>query len=96
MKIAEILGQKRRDILRIAAKYGARKVSVFGSVARGEDRENSDIDILVELEPGRSLLDLGALWSELNELLNCPVEVFTAMSLRENVRERALLEAVPI
>ena len=52
---------KRNDILRLATKYGARNVRVFGSLARGESDEASDLDLLVELDPGRSLLDLGGL-----------------------------------
>ena len=61
MSVATLLGEKREDILRIAAKYGARQVRVFGSVARGDADAQSDVDFLVELEAGRSLLDLGGL-----------------------------------
>jgi len=96
MRTDELLKQKREEILRIAAKHGARNVRVFGSVARGEADEKSDIDLLIDLEPGRSLLDLGGLWAELNELLDQKVEVFTTRGLRERVRERALTEAVPL
>lgn len=94
MRTDELLKQKREEILRIAAKHGARNVRVFGSVARGEADEKSDIDLLVDLEPGRSLLDLGGLWAELNELLDQRVEVFTTKGLRDQVRQRALTEAV--
>ena len=69
MGIEELLKDKREDILRIAAKHGARDVRIFGSVARGEADEKSDIDVLVEMEPGRSLLDMGGLLMELQELL---------------------------
>lgn len=96
MKIEELLEAKREEILRVAAKRGARNVRIFGSVARGEADEASDIDILVDLEPGRSLLDLGGLWSELNELLGRKVEVVTEKGLRERIRDRVLKEAVPL
>ena len=96
MKIEELLQAKREEILRVAAKRGARNVRIFGSVARGEADEASDIDILVDLEPGRSLLDLGGLWSELNELLGRKVEVVTEKGLRERIRDRVLREAVPL
>ena len=96
MKIEELLKAKREEILRVAAKRGARNVRIFGSVARGEADEASDIDILVDLEPGRSLLDLGGLWSELNELLGRKVEVVTEKGLRERIRDRVLREAVPL
>jgi len=96
VKIEELLKAKREEILRVAAKRGARNVRIFGSVARGEADEASDIDILVDLEPGRSLLDLGGLWSELNELLGRKVEVVTEKGLRERIRDRVLREAVPL
>jgi hypothetical protein len=96
VKIEELLEAKRDEILRVAAKRGARNVRIFGSVARGEADEASDIDILVDLEPGRSLLDLGGLWSELNELLGRKVEVVTEKGLRERIRDRVLREAVPL
>jgi uncharacterized protein len=92
----EALLQKREDILRIARQYGADNVRIFGSVARGEADLQSDVDILVDMEPGRSLLDLGGLWSELNTLLETKVDVFTEKSLRRRVRERALKEAIPL
>jgi len=95
VKIEELLKAKREEILRVAAKRGARNVRIFGSVARGEADDASDIDILVDLEPGRSLLDLGGLWSELNELLGRKVEVVTEKGLRERIRDRVLREAVP-
>ncbi len=96
MRVDEILKERREEILRIAAKHGARNIRVFGSAARGEEDEKSDIDLLVDLEPGRSLLDLGGLWVELNELLDEKVEVFTQNGLREGVRQHALGDAVPL
>ncbi len=94
MPLDELLRAKREDILRIAAKYGASNVRVFGSVARGEADAESDIDLLVNMEPGRSLFDLGGLLVDLEELLGCNVDVVTEDGLRERIRERVLKEAV--
>jgi uncharacterized protein len=94
MGIAELLQSKREDILRIAAKHGAREVRVFGSVARGDARPESDVDFLVEFEPGRSLLDHAGLLLELEQLLGREVDVVTNRGLRHRIRERVLREAV--
>jgi len=94
--IYEVSKEKREEILKIAASRGAHDVRVFGSVARREAGEESDLDILVEMEPGRSLLDLGGLWSDLNALLEIRVDVFTEKTLKKRVRDRALKEAVPL
>ena len=67
----------RQDILRVAAQHGARNVRLFGSAARGEDRPGSDLDLLVDMESGRSLLDLVALGQNLEELLHRKVDVIT-------------------
>jgi predicted nucleotidyltransferase len=96
MTIEELLKEKREEILCIAARHGARNVRVFGSVARGEANQISDVDFLVEMEPGRSLLDLGGLQMELEMLLGCRVDVVTVRGLKERVRERVLREAVPV
>ncbi|BER91689.1 nucleotidyltransferase family protein [Atrimonas thermophila] len=88
--------EKREEILRICAKYGARKVRVFGSVARNEADEKSDIDLIVGFEPGRSLLDHAALWLELQELLGCKVDVVSERGIKPRIRERILREAVPL
>lgn len=96
MGIDDLLKAKREEILRIAAKHGARNVRIFGSVARGTADQQSDLDILVEMEPGRSLLDLGGLWWELNELLKVQVDVVTEKGLRERIRNRVLQEAIPL
>jgi predicted nucleotidyltransferase len=96
MSREELLKEKREDILRIAAKYGAHHVRIFGSVARGDADELSDIDFLVELEPGRSLLDLGGLQVELETLFGCNVDVVTEKGLKTRVRGRVLAEAVPV
>ena len=94
MDTEKLLKEKREEILRIAARRGAHNVRVFGSVARGEADESSDIDFLVELEPGRSLLDMGGLLMELRDLLGRDVDVFTAGTLKPRIRDRALREAV--
>jgi len=93
MGIKEILGDKREDILRIAAGHGATSVRVFGSVARGEADAESDIDFLVELEEGRSLFDLGGLLMDLQELLGRKVDVVTEGGLHWYIRDRILGEA---
>ena len=96
MALEALLGQKREDVLRIADTYGARRVRVFGSVARGEADAQSDVDFLVELDPGRSLLDLGGLQFELEGLLGRSVDVVTERGLKARIRERVLREAVPV
>ena len=96
MGIDELLRVKREEILCIAAQHGARNVRIFGSVARGEAKLGSDVDVLVDLEPGRSLLDHAALMLELEELLRCKVDVATERGLRARVRDRVLREAVPL
>jgi len=92
----ELLHEKREDILRVASKRGAYNVRVFGSVARGEADSKSDIDLLVDLEPGRSLFDLGGLLMDLQDLLGKHLDVVTERGLRERIRERVLKEAVPL
>jgi len=96
MGIDRILREKREDILRIAAKHGARNVRVFGSIARGEADEISDLDLLVEMEPGRSLLDHAALWVELREVLGVEVDVVSERGIKPRIRDRILGEAVPL
>jgi predicted nucleotidyltransferase len=90
------LRARRDDILMIADRHGAGNVRVFGSVVRGEAGVAGDVDFLVDMEGGRSLLDRARLLVELQELLGCAVDVATESSLRERVRERALEEATPL
>jgi uncharacterized protein len=87
---------RRDEILRRAQRRGARNLRVFGSVARGEANENSDLDLLVEWEPGRSLLDHAGLVQDLQELLGMKVHVGTEKSLHWYVRDRILREATPL
>lgn len=92
----EELRNRRDEILQVATRHGARHVRVFGSVARGDDDERSDVDFLVEMEKGRSLLDLGGLLMDLQDLLGRRVDVVTEKGLRERIRSRVLREAVPL
>jgi len=94
--LRELLQSKRDEILRIARAHGARNVRVFGSAARGDADETSDVDFLVEFEPGTSLLQHGAMIAELEELLGRKVDVAPEKTLRERVRDKVLLEAIPL
>jgi predicted nucleotidyltransferase len=96
MSMQELLQEKRQEILAIAAKHGAYNVRIFGSVARGEADEQSDVDVLVELDANRRLMDLGGLLMDLESLLGCKVDVVTTRGLRKRIRERVLREAVPL
>ena len=94
MSIRQLLRSKRTKILQIAARHGARKVRVFGSVARGTSRRGSDVDFLVEMEEGRSLLDHAALILALERLLKRPVDVATERGLRKPIRKEVLKDAI--
>lgn len=96
MTLEELRRTGRERILEIAASYGARNVRVFGSLARGENTASSDIDFLVDLDADRTLMDLGGLLMELQEALHSSVDVATERLLKPRVRERALLDAVPL
>ncbi len=96
MYLNNLLKSKREEILKIAAKHGARNVRVFGSVARGEADSKSDIDLLVEFKRGTTLLGHAALVQELEDLLGVKVDVVSERGLRDRVRERVLREAVAI
>jgi predicted nucleotidyltransferase len=96
MRIRELLQSKRKKILQIAARHGAHKVRVFGSVARGTARRGSDVDFLVEMEEGRSLLDHAALVLDLERLLKRPVEVASERGLRAPVRKEVLKNAIAL
>ena len=96
MTLNQLLGDKRQDILRLAARHGARNVRVFGSLARGEARSDSDVDILITLDPERSLLDLIALKQEMEDLLGCKVDVVTEASVSPYIRPQVLRDAVAL
>lgn len=86
----------RESVLKLAEKHGARSVRVFGSVARGEAVENSDLDLLGEWAPGTTLLDHVGLVQDLEELLETRVHIATERSLHWYVRDRILREASPL
>ncbi len=96
MGIEELLREKREEILQIAERHGARNVRVFGSVARGEADEQSDIDLLIDLGPERTPWFPGGLIVDLEGLLGRDVDIATAAALRPHIRERVLREAVPL
>jgi len=87
--------EKKAEILRLAELHGARDIRVFGSVARGDNRDDSDVDFLVNLEPNRSLFDLAGLAEDLRDLLGVRVDVITPESLRY-IRDAVLSEARPL
>lgn len=90
-----MISEKRGDI-KLASEHGAFNVRLFGSAARGEAGSESDVDLLVDLEPGRSLFDLGGLLMDLEELLGCKVHLLTEGAPHWYIRERVLQEAVPL
>ena len=96
MRIRELLAAKREEILSAAARFGASNVRIIGSVARNEDDENSDLDLLVDLEKGRSLLDHAGLMLTLQELLGRKVDVATVSGLKTRIRGQIMREAVPL
>lgn len=96
MWTAEALHERREQILEVAARHGAHNVRVFGSVARGEADDDSDIDFLVELEPGRSLFDLAHIAIDLQERLKCPVDVAPDDSLHPRIRSEVQREAITL
>lgn len=88
--------EQRAHILDLARAHGCRNIRVFGSVSTGRANQQSDLDLLVDLDPGRGLLDLGAFQMGVENLLLTPVEVVESGSLHPYVRDRVLLEAVPL
>jgi predicted nucleotidyltransferase len=96
MTLSEAVKIKREKILEAATRRGAKNVRLFGSLARGEERAESDVDLLVDMEEGRSLLDLSHLLQDMEELLGCKVHVVEPEALHWAIRERILEEAVPL
>ena len=96
MEIGELLKQKRDAVITLAAKHGAQNPRIFGSVARGESSPDSDIDLLIKMEEGRSLLDLSALVLDLRDLLGIRVDVVSEDGLYWLLRRRILKEAKPV
>jgi uncharacterized protein len=91
-----LLRERREEIFAAAARHGAHHIRLFGSVARGQAGESSDVDFLVDMGDESTLFDRAALLVELRELLGCDVDVVTAEALKPRVRERVLAEAVPL
>jgi hypothetical protein len=96
MSTLEMLQSKREAILGLAAEHGAQRVRLFGSVARGDASPLSDVDLLVEMEEGRSLLDLVAFWQDMEELLGRRVDVITDGGVSPHLRDQIYAEAVPL
>jgi predicted nucleotidyltransferase len=96
MTLEDLRRSNRDTILALAERHGAQNVRVFGSIARGEATERSDIDLLVELRPERSLMDLGGLLMDLQASIGVRVDVATERMLRPEARRRVLAEAVPL
>lgn len=94
MGIEDLLLPLREEILKNAAKYGAYNVRAFGSVARGEAKDDSDVDFLVEMETGRNLLDRIGLKQDLEELLKREVDVAKPSNLHQLIRDKVLREAL--
>ena len=96
MDVEKLLKEKRRAIMALADKHGAHSVRVFGSVARGDSGPESDVDLLVKMEEGRSLLDLSAMTLDLKELLGVNVDVVSEDGLYWLLRRKILKEARPL
>lgn len=94
--LKHLLTQQRQTILEIAATHGAKTIKIFGSVGRGQANAASDLDLLVDFEPGYSLLNIIALKQDLEDLLGCPVDVVTEMALSPYIRDQVLAEAISL
>ena len=92
--ITQKIQVQRQAILSLAEIYGASNLRIFGSVARGEDTPTSDLDLIIDLEPNRSLFDLGGLAMDLQTLLGCSVDIVTEKGLKQRIRTRVLQEAI--
>ncbi len=90
------LKEKRSQILDIAERNGARSIRVFGSIARGESDSDSDVDFLIELEPGKTLLDIVAMKQDLEDLLLCKVDVVTRKAVSPYIREKIDADAISL
>ena len=96
MDTAALLASKRDPILEVAARHGASNIRVFGSASRGDDKPDSDIDLLIDLDKDRSLLDLAELVADLRDLLGRQVDVAVEDNLYWLLRRRILREAQPL
>ncbi|USB33382.1 nucleotidyltransferase family protein [Paenibacillus sp. YPG26] len=96
MSIHSLIESNHNTILNIAKSNGAKKISLFGSAARGEDHAESDIDFLIEFEENRSLFDLIRLKNQLEDLLNKPVDIVTENSVHWKMKDHILSEAIQL
>ena len=96
MGLNDVVRSKKDEILQIATRYGAIRIRMFGSVVRGEEGENSDLDLLVKFESGRSLLDLIGLKQDLEELLGRKVDIVSEGGVSPYLRDRIFQEAIPL
>jgi len=96
MQVSNELKNKKEEILQIAASHGVKSIKVFGSVARGEKTKNSDIDIIIKFEEGRSLFDLIDLKDSLEELLERKVDVVTENSIHWYLKDKIEAEAIEL
>jgi len=96
MGAKELLELRRNEILDLAGRHGAKNIRIFCSTARGEAGPASDVDLLVEMEQGRTLLDLVGFWQDVEELLGCRVDVITDGGISPYLRERIYAEALPL
>lgn len=96
MTARQYVEQRRDEILQLAEVHGACNVRLFGSAARGEDTPDSDLDFLVQMRPGRSLLDLVALWQDMEDLLGRSVDVLSEGGVSPYLKDRILSEAIPL
>ncbi len=94
MTLEELRSKYRERVLDLARKRGAHNVRVFGSMARGEQRPGSDVDFLVDFEPGRSMLDLTGLWIDLEGALGCKVDVVSSRGLRPRLATEVMRDAI--
>ena len=94
MTLEEVRSQYRDQIFAVASRRGAHNIRVFGSVARGEQHSGSDIDFLVDFEPGRSLIDLTGLLLDLQDVLHCKVDVVSGRGLKPRLAAEVMREAV--
>jgi predicted nucleotidyltransferase len=96
MTLEEVRSQYRDQIITAADKRGAHNIRVFGSVARGDQHHDSDIDFVVDFEPGRSLLDLTGLWLDLETVLGCKVDVVSSRGLKPRLESEVMRDAVSL
>ena len=96
MDVGTLVNDKRAEIVRIAKLNGATRVRIFGSFARGTARPDSDLDLLIDLEPGRHLLDLVAIKQDLEDLLGRQVHVVTEAAISPYIRDKVLRDATPL